>query len=87
MAGERMKEQVCEVLRDHARLPVDPFTLPETADLYDSGMTSHASVNVMLALEEAFDVELPDSMLTRSVFRSIASICSALDRLDRAAAA
>jgi acyl carrier protein len=50
-------------------------------------MTSHASVQVMLALEEAFDVEFPDSMLTRSVFGSIASISAALEQLGRAAAA
>jgi acyl carrier protein len=41
-------------------------------------MTSFASVNVMLALEEAFDFEFPDSMLNRGVFVSIASIRQAL---------
>lgn len=41
-------------------------------------MTSHSSVNVMLALEDAFDVEFPDHMLTRGVFGSMAAIQSAL---------
>ncbi len=45
-------------------------------------MTSHASVNVMLALEDAFDLEFPDRMLTRSVFESISSIRAALSELD-----
>jgi acyl carrier protein len=44
-------------------------------------MTSHASVNVMLALEGAFDVEFPDHMLKRSVFNSVASIREALSQL------
>ena len=35
-------------------------------------MTSHASVNVMLALEGEFEIEFPDHMLKRSVFESIA---------------
>ena len=39
-----------------------------------AGMTSHASVNVMIALEDTFDVEFLDSMLKRSVFQSVASI-------------
>ena len=43
-------------------------------DLYQAGMTSHASVNVMLALEAHFDVEFPDRMLRRSVFESISAI-------------
>ena len=52
------------------------------ADLYEAGMTSHASVNVMLALEGEFDIEFPDHMLKRSVFDSIASISAALSELQ-----
>lgn len=69
------------VLRDHGRLGTDPEKLPADADLYQSGMTSHASVNVMLALEGEFDVEFPDHMLKRNVFRSIGSIERALREL------
>lgn len=87
MSASMMYDRICDVLAEHARMPVDPRELPVSADLYDSGMTSHASVQVMLGLEEAFDVEFPDSMLTRSVFGSIASIAIALERLGRAAAA
>jgi acyl carrier protein len=82
-----MTDQIREILSEHARMPVEPATLKDNDDLYDSGMTSHASVQVMLGLEEAFDVEFPDSMLTRSVFGSIASIASAIEQLGRAAAA
>ena len=49
-------------------------------------MSSYASVNVMLALEEAFEIEFPDSMLDRSVFESIAAIAAALGRLELRAA-
>jgi acyl carrier protein len=81
-----LTDQIRDILAEHARMPVDPATLSDSDDLYDSGMTSHASVQVMLALEEAFDVEFPDAMLTRSVFGSIASISSAIGQLGRAAA-
>lgn len=76
-----------EVLGAHARLPVDVATLSDSDDLYDAGMTSHASVEVMLALEEGFDVEFPDAMLKRSVFASVNSIADAIGQLDQAAAA
>lgn len=69
------------VLRDHGRLKQDVSALDAGADLYQSGMTSHASVNVMLALEGAFDVEFPDHMLKRNVFSSISSIQRALGEL------
>jgi acyl carrier protein len=45
-------------------------------------MTSHAVVSVMLALEDAFDIEFPDQMLERSVFESVASIRAALRELQ-----
>jgi acyl carrier protein len=44
-------------------------------------MTSHASVNVMLALETEFDIEFPDRMLKRSVFESISAILTAISEL------
>ena len=74
--------EIRRVLREHARLPVDVDTLADEADLFAAGMTSHASVNLMLALEDAFDLEFPDRMLTRSVFESIAAIDSAIDELN-----
>ena len=76
--------QIRGVLRDHGRLnkPVDQ--IDNDTDLYQAGMTSHASVNVMLALESTFDVEFPDHMLKRSVFNSVVSIRSALTELDQA---
>ena len=66
------------VLARHGRLATDALALGADADLYDAGMTSHATVNVMLALEGEFDVEFPDELLKRSVFSSIASIRGAL---------
>ena len=48
-------------------------------------MSSHASVNVMLALEDTFDIEFPDVMLKRSVFESIAAIDAAVTELRPAA--
>lgn len=70
------------VLRDHARLKEDAGKLDSNADLYQWGMTSHASVNVMLGLEGAFGIEFPDHMLNRNVFSSIASIRRALGELN-----
>jgi acyl carrier protein len=72
------------ILKEHGRLSKDPDTLDPNADLYQAGMTSHASVNVMLALEGEFDVEFPDAMLKRNVFNSIASISAALSELQAA---
>jgi acyl carrier protein len=82
-----MTDKIRGAIGEHARLPVDILTLSDDADLYQAGMTSHASVNVMLALEDSFDVEFPDHMLKRSVFESVASIRMALGELQAEMAA
>jgi acyl carrier protein len=76
-----LDSRIRSVLAQHGRLAQDAGAMPEAADLYQAGLTSHASVNVMLALESAFDVEFPDQMLTRSVFSSVAAIRGALSQL------
>ncbi len=69
------------VVKEHGRLSVDINTLADDADLYAAGMTSHASVNLMLALEDRFEVEFPERMLRRRAFESIAAIKAAIDEL------
>jgi len=73
---------VRDIVKEHGRLSVDVASLGDDDSLYEAGMTSHASVNVMLALEDAFDIEFPDEMLKRSVFESVASISQALAQLE-----
>lgn len=75
------EQKIRDVLAAHARLATDAATIGVSDDLYEAGMTSHASVNVMLALEGEFDVEFPDNMLKRSVFESIAAIRGAIEEL------
>jgi len=72
---------VREVLAQHGRLTVDISTLDVDFDLYGAGLTSLATVGIMLALEDRFEVEFPESMLSRSTFRSVASIAEAVAKL------
>lgn len=76
-----MKDRIRDILKKHGRLSADPATLADDADLYRAGMTSHAGVNLMLALEGEFDVEFPDNMLHRSSFESVNAIAAAIGKL------
>jgi acyl carrier protein len=80
-----MTTEIRELIAQHAHLAVDVGTLSDNSSLYEAGMTSHATVNLMLALENSFDVEFPDSMLTRGVFESVSAIAAALGELQQAA--
>ena len=77
-------ETIRRILKDHGRLSKDIGSLGPETDLYEAGMTSHASVNVMLALEGEFNIEFPDHMLKRSVFESMAAISAAVGELQAA---
>src|SRR5262245_16583024 len=74
-------ETIREIVAAHARLRVDAATLDDDADLYEAGLTSLSTVNLMLALEERFDVEFTDKMLKRRTFQSICSLDEAISEL------
>jgi acyl carrier protein len=74
-------DPIREVVAAHARLQVDVATLDDDADLYEAGLTSLSTVNLMLALEERFDVEFLDRMLKRRTFQSIRTLSEAIAEL------
>jgi acyl carrier protein len=74
-------EAIREVLAQHGRLSLDVHTLGDDGDLYNAGLTSLATVGIMLALEDRFDIEFPDSKLSRLTFRSIATIAETISEL------
>ena len=79
--SDSRRARIRDILAAHAALSMDIATLSDEADLFQAGMASFASVNVMLGLEAAFDIEFTDEMLTRDVFRSVASIDTAIESL------
>jgi acyl carrier protein len=76
-----MQDQIRDVLATHGRMAIDPREVDEQADLYHLGLTSHASVDVMLALEEEFDIEFPDEVLKKSTFESVHNIAQVIESL------
>ncbi len=78
--------EIRRIIGQHGRVSVDADTLTPEDDLYAAGLTSHASVSLMLALEDAFDIEFPELLLKRSTFGSIAAIEEAITDLQGRAA-
>jgi acyl carrier protein len=81
-----MDETIRAILAEYGHLPMAVDKLSDQDDLYQAGLTSHASVNVMLALEDEFDIEFPEAMLRKSTFESVAAIRVALGELVSAQA-
>ena len=74
-------DQIRAILAQHARLATDVNELRDNSDLYQAGLTSLTTVNLMLALEDHFDIEFPDRMLGRKTFESIEALAEAIDEL------
>jgi acyl carrier protein len=80
-----VNSRIRAILAEHAKLSADandPASVADGDDLYAAGMTSHASVTVMLGLEDEWDIEFPQQMLKKSTFATIDSITEALAELD-----
>jgi acyl carrier protein len=76
-----MNETIRELLVKFGGLPVAVDQIADDADLYATGLSSFASVQLMLGIEEAFDIEFPDNLLNRKSFASIAAIEKTVDQI------
>ena len=72
--------------RNEALAPV-AAQFSEDDNLFDKGLDSFGAVQLMLALEEHFDVEFPDHLLGRKSFSTIRSIREIVSGLVQAVAA
>ncbi len=75
------EDAIRTILAEHSKLSVDMNTLNNNSDLYEAGLTSLTTVNVMLAIEDHFDVEFEDSMLSRETFQSVDSLVETVQEL------
>ena len=74
-------QRILKVLEVQGGLGSSVANCGDDDDLYRKGLTSHSTVNVMLALEDEFHVEFPDALLRRGTFASISAIREALASL------
>lgn len=72
---------VRKILSEYSKLAVDVDTLANDSDIYEAGLTSLTTVSVMLAIEDQYDVEFEDHMLSRATFQSINTLVAAIEEL------
>ncbi|PAK15348.1 acyl carrier protein [Burkholderia ubonensis] len=79
-----MKNAIREILKHVAHLETAVDTIGDADDLYDAGLSSLDTIQLMLAIERQFDIEIPDEMLNRQLFRSIDALAETIVTLQRA---
>ena len=82
-----MNETIRGLLAKTGGLSVPVTDLEDGADLYAAGLSSFASVQLMLDIEEQFDIEFPDSLLNRKSFASISAIETTVTQILKASEA
>jgi acyl carrier protein len=75
---EPVEEILRGLLAEVGRLRVPAGSLGADADLYAAGLSSLATVDLMLAIEDRFGIEFPEARLNRRTFGSIAAIAAAV---------
>ncbi len=81
-----MEDEIRALLANSTFISTPIVQLSNEDDLYTAGLTSFGSVQLMLALEEAFDVEFPERLLNRRSFASISAIAASVHELVSAKA-
>lgn len=79
MGAFQMEKIVRQALAESANLNVDVSTIGLHQNLFDLGLKSFSCVQVLFALERALSLELPDELMRRETFMSIAAIMDALE--------
>lgn len=73
-----VREKLAEILPPGARASA----LAATDDLYSAGLSSLATVDLMLAIEDQFGFEFTNEWLNRRTFASIAALSNAVRHLQ-----
>ena len=73
-----MRDELRSIVAEHGQLSVPIQRVGDDEDLFAAGMDSLAVVDIMLAIEERFGIEVPDTLLNRKTFASIAALDRAL---------
>ncbi|WP_338340353.1 acyl carrier protein [Burkholderia vietnamiensis] len=78
-----MKNEIRTILKHVANLEAVIDSIGDGDDLYDAGLSSLDTIQLMLAIEKHFNVEIPDEMLNRNLFRSVDALADAVASLQR----
>jgi len=80
-------DELRQIVRNEGKVTIPAALIGRDDDLYKLGVSSLATVNVMLAIEARFDIEIPDEALTRETFRTIGALADLVLLLAKTAAA
>ena len=76
-----LENEIAVIVTTVCRLPDDPASLDPLANLFEMGVSSFQTVQVMLALEERFAFQFPDAFLRKEHFASVHALSLAISTI------
>ena len=73
-APDPITEKIHAALRPHLRLLEPSLPIPPADDLGQLGLDSMGAINLLLDLEQALKIKIPDSLLTAETFETAAAL-------------
>lgn len=77
-----LEQDIAEIVTTVGRVDGEPGSLDPRANLFDLGMSSFHAVQVMLALEDRFQIQFPDEFLRKEHFATIQALGSAIQAIQ-----
>ncbi len=77
----QIESELLDIIRTQGKVTAPAARIGIEDDLYKLGLSSIATVNVMLEVEARFDIEIPDEALTRETFRTLAALAALVRQL------
>jgi acyl carrier protein len=78
---DHIADEIRRIVGAYGQLVVDIDSVLDDDDLYEAGLSSNSTVSVMLALEQTFGIEFPESVLRRSSFTTLNAIRASVAEL------
>jgi acyl carrier protein len=80
---DKITATLLSVLQKHLKFANPAENFPMDAELESLGLDSMSAIDLLLALEESFEIVFPDAMLTPEVFRTARSLEGAVQSLKK----
>ena len=78
-----MESEIRDILRASGNIDgID--RLGPSDDLFENGMSSFHAVQVMMAIEDRYDIQFTDDLMKKTTFSTLASLLEAVRRLSAA---
>lgn len=80
MRNEQMQEKVKDILSEVLKLEESTSNITEDMNLIELGLNSLNAIEIVVYLEEAFDIQIDDEDLMIEYLASLKQICDLLKR-------